>query len=38
MTNKRFKRLAKYLVVIFAFILLPQALNVQSELSMRILS
>ena len=35
MNNRVFKKLAKYLVVIFAFLLLPQALNIQSELNMR---
>lgn len=35
MKNKTFKKFAKYLVVIFAIFLIPQALNIQSELNMR---
>ena len=35
MNNKWFKKISKYLVLLFAILLIPQALNIQSELSMR---
>lgn len=35
MNNKWFKKVARYAVVIFAILLIPQALNIQSELNMR---
>lgn len=35
MNNSLFKKIAKYMVLIFAILLIPQALNIQSELSMR---
>lgn len=35
MKNSKFKKIAKYLVILFSILLIPQALNIQSELSMR---